>query len=85
MREPYGEGLTTHTGPQLCGVAREGGKVRPCADEPTGMRSKPNSATQDLGFVTCWKRFSGAGQEDAPRARAEEQRACQHGGWTKEV
>jgi len=71
MREPYGEGLTTHTGPQLCGVAREGGKVRPCADEPTGMRSKPNSATQDLGFVTCWRTLSEVGQGDDCQVRAE--------------
>jgi hypothetical protein len=25
MKEPYGEGLATHTGPESCGAAREGG------------------------------------------------------------
>jgi RNA-directed DNA polymerase len=25
MKESYGEGLATHTGPESCGVAREGG------------------------------------------------------------
>ncbi len=34
MKESYGEGLATHTGPESCGVVREGG-----AETLTGVRA----------------------------------------------
>jgi hypothetical protein len=35
MKESYGEGLATHTGPESCGAAREGG-VEALTGERTG-------------------------------------------------
>ena len=34
MKESYGEGLATHTGPESCGAAREGG-----VEALTGVRA----------------------------------------------
>ncbi len=40
MKESYGEGVATHTGPESCGAAREGG------DEAwTGERAEPRKTT----------------------------------------
>jgi|SRR5713101_5925862 hypothetical protein len=51
MKESYGEGLATHTGPESCGVARKGG-VEAWTGERTGrVLSRVRTSLRDADAV----------------------------------
>ena len=43
MKEPYGEGRATHTGPESCGVVRKG-KAEALTGEGTGWAIEPRTS-----------------------------------------
>jgi hypothetical protein len=47
MKESYGEGIATHTGPELCGAAREGG-VEALTGERAGQVFKGSIRSADI-------------------------------------
>ena len=69
MKESYGEGLATHTGPESCGAAREGG-----VEALTGVRTgRVFSRESNIppGRRRCKEKRKAASGAPIPRGAAE--------------
>jgi len=51
MRESYGEGLATHTGPESCGTAREGGDEAWTGERMGRVSSRVRNLLRDADAV----------------------------------
>ncbi len=80
MRESYGEGLATHTGPESCGVARKGG-----AEALTGVRagrvfSRERTLLRGADAVRrCGRLHPARRYRETRRSPARSETPCTHG------
>jgi RNA-directed DNA polymerase len=51
MQESYGEGLATHTGPESCAIAREGGSEALTGERAGWVLSRERSSLRDADAV----------------------------------
>jgi hypothetical protein len=56
MKEPYGEGLASHTDPESCVVSREAGREALTRAHVDGVLSREMSGNQDADLVYSWGR-----------------------------
>ena len=80
MKESYGEGLATHTGPESCGAAREGGDEAWTGERMGRVFSRERTLLRDAdavgeaeGHIRCADiaRRTGVPRGQRPRARTE--------------
>lgn len=71
MKEPYGEGVASHPGPESCGVAREGGAealTGGSAGEPLSREIPTATVPTPVGEAEG--KYLGARERKCPRDRA---------------
>ena len=80
MKESYGEGLATHTGPESCGAAREGGDEAWTGERMGRVFSRVRTFLRDADAVRrCGRPHPVHRYREVQRSPARSQTLCTYG------
>jgi len=80
MKGSYGEGLATHTGPESCGAAREGGVEALTGERAGRVFSRVRNFLRDADAVgESGRQHPGRRYREALRSPARSQTPCTYG------
>ena len=80
MKESYGEGLATHTGPESCGAARKGGVEAWTGERAGRVFSRVRNLLRDADAVRrSGRQHPGRRYREAQRSPARSETPCTYG------
>src|SRR6266851_4830856 len=80
MKESYGEGLATHTGPESCGAAREGSVEALTGERMGRVFSRVSNLLRDADAVRrSGRQYPGRRYRKARRSPARSETPCTYG------
>ena len=80
MKVSYGEGLATHTGPESCGAAREGGVEALTGERAGRVFSRVRKSLRDADAVRrCGRQHPGRRDREALRSPARSEAPSTYG------
>ena len=85
MKESYGEGVASHTGPESCAVVREGGREALTGERAGRVLSRERNILRDADAVEEGGRpHPGRRYRETPRSPARSETPSMHGHTSRE-